>query len=236
MINLAPTPTPTPAPTVTVTITPTPAPTVYVQVPNQGIDPVKDVLLGDFGGAVLGAVVAVLLAIYGVSRALSSEADRRQHERELEQKRHDAAQDAERDQRERERAAERDRRDFEQAARVYAAALRVDHGATTRNPSLAHHAMYALVESALLLSRPRAADPHSDFRSWLLEAAEKVGRDIESPWESMPDRDIHQMRETLMPIVYGVRDWMIDPLEWSPPGRPGRDDEGPHDGGPDRLS
>lgn len=59
---LSPSPEPVPTVTVTETVAPIPAPTIYVKVPD-GWDPVHDMLLSDFGGALLGVVVTVLLAI-----------------------------------------------------------------------------------------------------------------------------------------------------------------------------
>ncbi|MGW0587445.1 hypothetical protein [Streptosporangium sp. NPDC002607] len=45
-----------------VTLTPSPAPTIYVKVPDDW-DPLRDVWLSDFGGALAGALVAVSVAL-----------------------------------------------------------------------------------------------------------------------------------------------------------------------------
>ncbi len=193
-------PTPTPAPTVTITLMPTPAPTVYVQVPDQGIDWVKDVLLGDFGGTVLAVVVTVLLARYAVSRALRDE-----------QARHDLA-----------LAVERDRRDIDQAGRVLSAALQLDHAAVTRNEGIAYQAIYALIEGSSLLGRPRDADLHSEFRMWLRNITKQIGDPAGGAWAEMSDARVQALRDVLTPMVLGVRDWMVDPLAWSPPAGPRR--------------
>jgi len=75
--------TPSPAPTVTQTVivpTSIPTPVITITPPDSGLDPLKDVVFGDFGGAALGAAIAIGVAVWLVRKDREARIDERRRD------------------------------------------------------------------------------------------------------------------------------------------------------------
>ncbi|MGW5259670.1 hypothetical protein ACWEQG_01765 [Microbispora sp. NPDC004025] len=111
MLFMAPTPSPVPTVTVTQTVpifTTAPTPVITVVPPPDGIDFWKDIVWGDFGGAIVGAVLAiagsVAVTVYLIRKEREAREAADEHERQVREEADRKAFEARVDERRRDRA------------------------------------------------------------------------------------------------------------------------------------
>ncbi|MEV4383548.1 hypothetical protein [Streptosporangium sp. NPDC049644] len=204
MLIYAP-PTPTPAPTVTVTqtIVPTSAPTIYVQTPDQDIDVWKDVILGDFGGATLGAIIAIFVALYIV----------RGERRARVEDRYMAEATA------LESAADRTawsviNQDFEGAHHRFIEFITL----CRELPGEAIRAKNRRLGFRLSASIRREAS-YGQMRRWLLTCAEQTSElwSISTSLQNLPEEKQALIQWFLVSAPKAIRAWKADPERWKAP-------------------
>ncbi|MEV7966313.1 hypothetical protein AB0O34_10065 [Sphaerisporangium sp. NPDC088356] len=208
MIALAPTPTPVPTVTVTQTVAPTsiPTPVITITPPDAGIDPWKDVVWGNFGGALIGALIALgaALIVWHFDKRQRIEDGYRQQATDI-YVMLDRAVTASFD------------RDWALSHRYFVQFL-----------VLARDIPRATVRSRrsrlALKLRPsvRRAVVYGDMRGWLLDEAEKISAfwKTDKPFGTQPEERKALITLFLVVAPRGLSTWRSDQTRWTPPWKP----------------